>query len=150
MALNPQRTTHGYRLASQRRPGAGVSAQSLSGAPLLTRVSSIFSVGEPIRRGTHQAPVDVYTLAHAATGSLLGFGRAPWWAILGIAVGWSGLGYLAQRVWPAPVAATSMQNLVADSAALVLGWAAAKAWIEGRLEQSSATREEVVVAPEEI
>jgi len=87
-------------------------------------------------------------LAHAATGSLLGFGRAPWWSVLGVAVGWSGLGYLAQRLWPAPVAATSMQNLIGDSAALILGWAAAKAWVEGRLVQQGATREETVVAPE--
>lgn len=151
MTPAPGQKLHGYKLVRlpPRSPGAGVYAQrSFSGAPLLTRVSSIFSVDEPIQRGTHQAPADIYTLAHMATGSLLGFGRAPWWTILAVAVGWSGIGYLAQRWWPAPVAATSLQNLITDSAALILGWGLAKAWIEGRLVQHQKTaQEEVVVAP---
>jgi hypothetical protein len=147
MTPAPGQKSHGYRLSrsAQCAPGAGGPARSvqpLSGAPLLTRVSSIFGVNEPIQRGVHQAPADIYTLAHLASGSLLGFGRAPWWAIFSVAVGWSGLGYLAQRLWPAPVAATSMQNLVGDSAAMVLGWALAKTWVESRLESS-----ETVIAP---
>ena len=136
---------HGYRLVHQ--PGAGGQPRILGNAPLLTRVSSVFSVDEPLLRGTHQAPADIYTLAHLASGSLLGFGRAPWWAVLGVAVGWTGLGYVAQRVWPAPVAATSIQNLVGDSAAMVLGWALAKAWIERRLHAQTSAQEETVVAP---
>lgn len=154
MTPSPGKKLHGYRLVRpvQRVPGAGghVRHTPFGSAPLLTRISNVFSVNEPIQCGTHQAPADVYTLAHLASGSLLGFGRAPWWAILGVAVGWSGLGYLAQRLWPAPVAATSVQNLIGDSAAMVLGWALAKTWVEGRLEQhqKTASREETVVAPE--
>ncbi len=137
---------HGYRLNSQ--PGAGVQARQFGAAPLLTRVSSVFSTGEPILLGMHQAPADVYTLAHLASGAVLGFGRAPWWSILAVAVGWGSVGYLAQKLWPAPVAATSLQNMIGDAAAMTLGWALAKTWVEHRLDvQGAMTQEEVIVTP---
>lgn len=138
--------SHGYRLNSL--PGAGVQSRQLGTAPLLTRVSGLFSTGEPILLGTHQAPADVYTLAHLASGAVLGFGRAPWWSIFAVAVGWGAVGYVAQKLWPAPVAAASLQNMVGDAAAMTLGWALAKTWVEHRLDvQGAATQEEVIVTP---
>ena len=89
MAPAPGTKLHGYRLISQ--PGAGGQPRQFGAAPLLTRVSSVFSTGEPMLLGTNQAAADVYTMAHLASGAVLGFGRAPWWSILAVAVGWTGI-----------------------------------------------------------
>lgn len=62
--------------------------------------------------------VNAYTPAHVAAGVLLGFGRVPWWAALGLAVGWEAVEHPIKDAYPKLI---GEQDTVAGSAGDVLG-----------------------------
>ena len=77
------------------------------------------------------APVDRYTLAHVASGAVLGFLGVPWWAAVpaGIAfeAGEDRLKDLPGAAFPDP-SHDSKANALGDLAAYVFGFACATAW----------------------
>jgi hypothetical protein len=78
---------------------------------------------DPIR------PVDRYTIGHGMIGFLLGLGRVPWWAALGIAVGWELIENPLKRAMPEwfPVGVPdTIENASIDVAAWMAGYGAAR------------------------
>ena len=87
-------------------------------------------LGRAARRGEINGDaVDRFTLAHGAAGVLLGLGRVPWWAALGLAVGWElaerPLKRAVPRIFP-HASQDSLANATCDVLAVMLGWGAMK------------------------
>lgn len=82
-----------------------------------------------MRNTFDQTPIDRYDLGHYSIGILLGLARVPWWAALGIAVGWE----LAEdrikdavpQLFPRPIDDT-FANSALDVAFWMAGWATIK------------------------
>jgi hypothetical protein len=74
--------------------------------------------------------LDRFTLAHAAAGVLMGLGRLPWWAALGLAIAWEVAENPLKDRFPGvfPHATHDRPcNAVADTCAVMAGWAAMRA-----------------------
>jgi hypothetical protein len=71
------------------------------------------------------AVVDRYTFAHYGLGAVMARARAPWWAVLGTAIGWEfaerGLKRALPEMFPYATQDT-IPNAVGDGVALLLGW----------------------------
>jgi hypothetical protein len=78
----------------------------------------------------NDAAVDRYTLGHASIGVLYGLARLPWWAALGLAVGWELVEDQLKDAMPGvfPYAAhDSLANATCDAAAVMVGYALIRA-----------------------
>lgn len=73
---------------------------------------------------------DRFTVGHAAVGVIMGLARAPWWAAIGVAIGWelieNPLKDRFPRVFP-HATHDRFVNAATDAAAMVAGWAAIRA-----------------------
>lgn len=80
----------------------------------------------PVRRAregeTDYHTLDRYTAAHAATGLAMGLARAPWPAMLVLAVGWEVVERIKPEMFRQRTYDTA-ENAITDVAAVVLGWA---------------------------
>ena len=71
------------------------------------------------------APFDRFTIGHAAVGVILGLTRVPWWAALGVAIGWELIERPLKRHVPKlfPHATQdTLPNALVDIAAMFTGW----------------------------
>jgi hypothetical protein len=69
---------------------------------------------------------DRFTAAHYAWGVILGASRLPWWAALGVAIGWEVIERPLKRTAPTVFphgTQDSWPNMIADATAMFAGWA---------------------------
>lgn len=82
------------------------------------------------RTGINTDPVDRFTAGHAAVGVIMGLARVPWWAAIGIAIGWELVETPLKRAVPRAfphASPDSATNATFDALAMIAGWAAIKA-----------------------
>lgn len=74
-------------------------------------------------------PVDHFTFAHLGVGAIMGAVKLPWWAALGIAIGWelieNPLKDRFSKLFPHP-SHDRPANAVVDAAAMMAGWGIAR------------------------
>ncbi len=76
---------------------------------------------------TDIAPVDRYTVGHAAVGVLMGLGGFPWRAAILVSVGWEFLEHFLKdevpHLFPGGGTQDTLVNSAMDSAAMLAGYA---------------------------